>query len=247
VTAAANTSGSSRTATVTVSGGGLVRTVTVAQAAQQQVIVDPTPPEDGQGTIEISLEIPVSEQFSITFTVTLPAGFVLDPDATSLVSGLLSSYQLSVTPNGRGGWLFEITPRVSLRSGDETMYQQVVDIVYTLDNSVAAGNYEARINDVDLTLNGSGTTVHQDEIRVPIRVNSPSGIASVEAPEIVYANGVLTVHTPQAERIEVYSPGGALLYSARKASGTETFRIGHLSQGVVIVRGSSGWTRKVVI
>jgi hypothetical protein len=247
VTAAANTSGSSRTATVTVSGGGLTQTVAVVQAAQQQVVVDPTPPEDGRGTIEISLEIPVSEQFSITFTVTLPAGFILDPDATSLVAGLLNGYRLSITPNGQGGWLFEIMPAVSPRSGDETAYQRVIDIVYTLDESVAKGNYEARVNNVDLTLAGSGTTIHQDEIRAPITVNSSVGIASVDALEIVYANGVLTVRTLQAERIDIYSVGGTLLYSARKASGPETFRIGHLSRGVVIVRGSSGWTQKVVI
>ncbi|MDR1454915.1 MAG: Ig-like domain-containing protein [Tannerella sp.] len=65
--------------------------------------------------------------------------------------------------------------------------------------------------------------------------------------QVTCFGGVLTVASPSAEQVDIYSPAGTRLYSARKASGTETFRIGHLPHGVVIVRGRSGWGQKVVL
>ncbi|MDR2118135.1 MAG: leucine-rich repeat domain-containing protein [Tannerellaceae bacterium] len=58
--------------------------------------------------------------------------------------------------------------------------------------------------------------------------------------------GILTVHTPGSEQISVYTPGGVLLYSARKEAGEAVFRIGHLPRGILIVQGSSGWSGKTV-
>jgi hypothetical protein len=70
--------------------------------------------------------------------------------------------------------------------------------------------------------------------------------AVVEAADVHYANGILTVNSPAAERIDVYSAAGALLYQVQKASGEATFNFNRLPQGVLIVRGGSGWTRKIV-
>jgi hypothetical protein len=246
ITAAANTGNASRTASVTFTGGGLTQSIAVTQEAQG-VNVEPTPPDDGRGTIELMLRIPVDEPFSVTFILNLPAGFILDPDATSLVDGLLNDYQLSITPNGQGGWLFAITPKLALRNGDEMVQQQVVDIAYTLDETVAVGEHEVKISNADLTLLESGTTFHQEEINVPVTVTESSvGNATVETPEIVYFNGILSVNTPAAEGIEVYSVGGQLLYRVQKAAGAATFDLNRLPRGVLIVRGSSGWVRKAV-
>jgi hypothetical protein len=245
IAAAANT-GYARADSVTVTADGLTETVYVTQDAAQQIIAEPTPPVDNQGTIEIALEIPVNEQFSITFTVTLPVGFILDQQATSLVSDLLGSYQLSITPNGQGGWLFGITPALSVRSGEETAYREVINIVYTVPEAAPDGDYEVKIQDVDLTTD-SGEVIHQDEITVPVRITSSVGNASIDAGNVRYANGVLTVNTPAAERITVYSLSGAVMYQARKAAGEASFDLNGLPKGVFIAKGSSGWTRKAVI
>jgi hypothetical protein len=63
---------------------------------------------------------------------------------------------------------------------------------------------------------------------------------------VYYAQGVLTVNTPKAEQITVYSPTGALLYRAQKAAGEAVYRIDRLSGGVLIVKGESGWVKKIV-
>jgi uncharacterized protein YjdB len=212
---------------------------------EQSVVAQPVPPAGSRGSIEVSLNVPVNEVFSIFFGLILPAGFTLDQSATGLASELLDSHQLAILPAGPESWLFEINPKVSSRSADETVYQQVVHIVYTLA-SVAAGNYEASIRNVNLTTNRNGTVVQQDEIKVPITLAYNVGNAAV-AGDVRYAGGILTVNTPVAEQITVYSLSGSVMYQAQKAAGEATFDLRSLPKGVFIARGSSGWTKKVVV
>jgi hypothetical protein len=60
----------------------------------------------------------------------------------------------------------------------------------------------------------------------------------------LYGN-LLSVDSPASEQVSVYSVGGQLLYSAQKASGSATFDLNSLPSGVLIVKGSSGWTKKI--
>jgi hypothetical protein len=61
------------------------------------------------------------------------------------------------------------------------------------------------------------------------------------------AAGVLSVDSPAAEQVTVYSAGGALLFRSGKPSGQATFALPRLPRGVAIVAGSSGWTKKIYI
>jgi uncharacterized protein YjdB len=244
IVTALNNTGAARTANITIRSGDITQTLVITQEAAQQVVVDPTPPADGRGSLSIALEIPTSEQFRLSFTVTLPAGFLLDEQATSLVAGLQSIYRLSITPNGNGSWLFEIVPGTSLRSGNAMTYREIVNVVYTIAETVADGNYEVNIRDVDLTVNNA--IIHQDEIRVPVTVTGSTGNAPVEAVDVRYYRGILSVNTPSAERITVYSISGIAVCQAGKDSGAAAFNLKQLSRGIYIVRGSSGWTRKIL-
>jgi hypothetical protein len=67
----------------------------------------------------------------------------------------------------------------------------------------------------------------------------PSGVLYVSCGE-----GILTVDTPAAEQIAVYSMNGALLYQAQKGIGEAVYRPGRLPKGILIVKGSSGWVKK---
>ena len=60
------------------------------------------------------------------------------------------------------------------------------------------------------------------------------------------ANGALTVQSPVAEEVSIYSANGTLYLQKRKGSGIATYDITTLPQGVLIVKGSSGWAKKVV-
>jgi hypothetical protein len=56
---------------------------------------------------------------------------------------------------------------------------------------------------------------------------------------------ILTVTNPSSESVTVYSLSGTLLYRTSKDQGSTVINVGHLPRGVLIVRGSSGWVRKV--
>jgi hypothetical protein len=245
LTAVANTDTLVRRDTLVFAGGGITHRIAIAQEGLSHISADPSEAEGDGVTIDISLNIPVDETFTVTFTVSLPAGFLLNPEATSLAAELLSRFELDITPNAAGGWSFSIRPKVSTLSATETVYRQVARIAFTMDETVEAGEHEVKINDVDLQLN-SGQTVHQEEITVPVTVTNPVGNAVFGTTEIVYAGGWLSVNTPVSERITVYAISGAVVYQAQKQPGSATFDLTGLPRGMMIVRSDSGWVKKIV-
>jgi uncharacterized protein YjdB len=71
-----------------------------------------------------------------------------------------------------------------------------------------------------------------------------TGIAKASADVAVRAEaGKLYINSPAAETVYIYSFIGKLLYTATKASGAATFDAP--SEKLLIVRGTSGWARKV--
>jgi hypothetical protein len=71
----------------------------------------------------------------------------------------------------------------------------------------------------------------------------------MEAPTVqayIY-NDRLTIHSPSEEKISIYSIHGSVLYQAKKPAGVATFNIGELPRGILIVRGSSGWVKKIIV
>ncbi|MDR3194660.1 MAG: InlB B-repeat-containing protein [Tannerella sp.] len=108
----------------------------------------------------------------------------------------------------------------------------------------AAANTVAVARSATVMLTGGGI---MQTITVTQESGQPDvGNAAVETADVRYAAGILSVYTPSVERIDVYAIGGALLYQAQKAAGEATFSLRHLPKGVLIVCGSSGWTRKIV-
>jgi hypothetical protein len=75
----------------------------------------------------------------------------------------------------------------------------------------------------------------------------PSGTEYVGGAEpSVYIYGDrLRIRTVSAERIGVYTLDGAKVYESTVPAGTTTVSADRLTKGVLIVRGSSGWARKV--
>jgi hypothetical protein len=75
----------------------------------------------------------------------------------------------------------------------------------------------------------------------------PSGteyIGGAEPSVYIYGD-MLQIRTVSAERIGVYTLNGAKVYESAVSSGTTTVSAERLPKGVLIVRGSSGWARKV--
>jgi uncharacterized protein YjdB len=80
-----------------------------------------------------------------------------------------------------------------------------------------------------------------------VHVTSPVGIEPVGTNGVTVSlqSGKLYVNSPASESVQVYSLAGILLYIGEKDSGKAVFNINNLPKGVLIVRGSSGWVKKI--
>jgi len=77
-----------------------------------------------------------------------------------------------------------------------------------------------------------------------------SAIGEVELQAETFAclnNGTLYIQSPLAETVQVYSVGGVSLYNFQKPSGAANYPVNQPKGMVLIVKGSSGWVRKIVV
>lgn len=82
-------------------------------------------------------------------------------------------------------------------------------------------------------------------------VRSKEGSTGVDGPgrsavSAYVAGGELLVSSPAAELVEVYSVAGTRLLARSKQAGADKIGVAHLQPQVLIVKGSSGWARKVL-
>ena len=60
-----------------------------------------------------------------------------------------------------------------------------------------------------------------------------------------YSQGKLRINTPATEYISLYTVNGNLIYSGKKLPGEVTVHL-NIQKGIIIVKGSTGWSRKVI-
>jgi hypothetical protein len=195
------------------------------------------------GTISVALTVPSAVPPTLTFSLTLPDGLNLNAATTSLVADRTAVQTLALQEAPDGSWTFEIQPK----SGSATAYAagEIVNIAFTVDESVGEGTYEAQLNELSCT--GEDLDVYRENISVQVSVGAPTGNETVAAEKrLIHAGqGILTVRTPVAEEIALYDVAGVLLLRTWKPAGKATFDVRRLSPGILIARGSSGWTGKI--
>ena len=86
-------------------------------------------------------------------------------------------------------------------------------------------------------------------IQFPINKENPTGTA---APALLtetvasLRDGVLWVESPVAETVQGYSLTGTLLFNLRKPAGKVSYFIDQPKGAMIILKGSSGWTKKII-
>ena len=249
VAAVANPDTLQRTATITVSGTGATsQTILVTQAAKIAVIPEETEPpgEDGKGKIEIGLSLPENATITGSFEITFPEGMTLDEALTVLSIELSGKFSLSFTYKGNNTWLIEIKSN-ELKSASLTEYRKIMDIAYTVAETVPTGTYETRLTNLDFMLS-NGIPVKEDLLTVPIHVLHGVDIEHIRpAPFYAFLTGnTLTVESPHEEQITVYSVTGIPLYSAMKGAGSLEMPVSLLPGSIVFIHGSVSGTIKAV-
>ena len=142
-------------------------------------------------------------------------------------------------------WLPSIASSTSFRVIGQPM--TLLNIPFIFDGTLPDGNYTVTISNITLDYN-DGTRYVESDIPVTITLNRSSmGINKpVDNVANVYIrNNTLYINTPVAETVQVYSINGMLLYSFQKQEGKASYLLNQLKNAILIVRGSSGWAKKV--
>jgi uncharacterized protein YjdB len=80
-----------------------------------------------------------------------------------------------------------------------------------------------------------------------VTVTPATGISGVSSlAEAGISNGILYLNTPESETISLYSVAGSLLSRIVKTAGETQISLARIPDGVLIIKGSSGWIRKVI-
>jgi predicted Kef-type K+ transport protein len=291
VTAEANTTAGQRTGFVVVTGGGIMRVITVTQAADGATLtVSPatldftasgeiksvtvtsnvswtvdrdvewitiTPSSgsnDGVISVAAAANTTIDERTGIvtvtgggithTIAVTQAADGTTPPSSPTLTVSaayvgiaaeggsldIMIQSNISWTAVSSEDWV-SVSPASGTNDGgiSITVAENSTEEARTATVTVAAG-------DLTRTITVTQKSVGDDD----------SGNASVGVTDIRYFNNRLYVNTPVAERIAVYSLSGIQMYQSKKQPGIATFDLHSLPRGVLIVRGDSGWVKKIV-
>ncbi|MDH6354860.1 hypothetical protein M2132_001193 [Dysgonomonas sp. PH5-45] len=71
-------------------------------------------------------------------------------------------------------------------------------------------------------------------------------LAAITEGDVSLVNGSLSINTPVAETVSIYNVLGMRIYSAEKPKGEFNINAKELPQGILLVKGASGWSRKVM-
>ena len=203
-------------------------------ALPSSVIVEEPQPieENGKGSIDVSFVLPGDFSITGSFRIELPAGYTLDEATTVLSETLAGLFKLIITAAGNNTWHIEIAPKNIRSSHALTDYTKVMSVGYIVDQSVANGNYEIELKDIDMQLE-DGTPIEQESITVTTEVRRVgASIPPTEASSIrVYstAGNIVVENAPLGETIHIYNVSGALV-----AKTTET--IVAVPQGMYVVK-----------
>ena len=210
-----------------------------------------TNPEDAtsrSGKFPISLNVPDDEILTGSFIVKFPIGFELDKTNTKLAGTFETASYLSIKDGESNSWVIEIKDKADLKNmlRATTSKMKVLDIAYTINQSVINGTYNINITDAIFKFSDN-SEIKEEKMTVKLKVNIDPNSNDLIESEKVYAystNNRLYVQSEEAETISVYSFNGTLLYSKEKPVGEIILDV-NIQEPIVIVKGSSGWSQKV--
>ncbi|MDR1381324.1 MAG: Ig-like domain-containing protein [Tannerella sp.] len=206
------------------------------------------------GVIRLYLKIPENGAVNGSFDLHLPKGFGLAFDGDKYKAALDAAYGassvLNVTrQNNDSTYRFDVVLRPTSTAGTVSK-KLVMEIPYTIYGSFTGeptGLYDASVTDAAFRL-GSNPEFRDDRQEFSIKYfHDPTGNEPVRGQERILAyvrDNRLYVNTGRAETVRVYLLNGRAVMAGEKAEGLAVFDV-DVPDGILIVRGGSGWSRKV--
>ena len=138
-----------------------------------------------------------------------------------------------------------IKDEVKLRAGEA---KKMLQVAYTVDKEKPKGTYDITVNSILFETKG-GNYILEPAITVPTVLTRES-VANEQIESsgaIVYAaDRTLYIQSEKADRIEIYSIIGHKLYETKVQPGLTTIHTTNFPQGILFIKGSSGWVKKVI-
>ena len=162
-----------------------------------------------------------------------------------------SGFELTFTQQEDKSWLITVRPKstrnAALRAGEDTS-TALAHIAYTVNSTMKRDTYDIVLHSILFETPG-GNIIPEPAITVSTDLDR-WGVGNEQivspAPTISVSNQTIYIQTAKAEQIAIYSVTGNKLYEANIQSGTNSINAAAFPQGVLFIKGSSGWAKKIV-
>jgi hypothetical protein len=175
---------------------------------------------------------------------------VVEPDGVSI--SVLDEADAVVPVKGKLKLVASVTPvdAVDKSVRWESLDESKATVVSVIESSESAltGSEIGEVSGISI---GEVAIVVSTEVggysdTLSVSVTAETGITSVSGGvSVSLVGGVLRVTSPVSESLYVYTPSGILLSVLSKGVGESVYEL-NLPSGVLIIKGSSGWSRKII-
>ena len=223
--------------------GGKTASCLVNVISKDFIAVNPETATGENKTINFSIITPKNISLTGSFIVKFPKGISLNENTTKLSTEFEAGSSLTITNNGDNSWQIEIKEKTPVLHADTNQY--IMDIGYTTDESVSNGEYDISFSQINFKLN-DGSELKKDLVTLKVHIDDTANddVINTNDNHAYLINNRLYIQSAQAESIYIYSLNGTLLLTKEKTTGNVAYDI-NLQEPVMIVKGSSGWTKKI--
>jgi hypothetical protein len=147
--------------------------------------------------------------------------------------------------------LISLSPQnISVQDQPVSVYQlsnlpTTETFISATQNALKQSNTTISHGSLTLTLPKLSVTAVQIPLNLTTTDIPATGITTTKAFAYI-SNNDLYIHSPVAEKIQIYSASGVLLYNFEKQTGSVSYPINSNKAAVLTVKGSSGWTEKLI-
>ncbi|GAB6394880.1 MAG: Ig-like domain-containing protein [Bacteroidales bacterium] len=210
-------------AVATVSEDGLVTAVSEGSATITLTVTT----EDGEFTAEVTIAVYTEEVVPQPIPV---EGVTIDQEATTLAIDETLQLTYAIEPADA-----DVEYSVAWSSDNEAVATVEDGVVTAIAEGTAIITITVTTEDGEFTASVTITVEEGDGVEVP-----------VTSVKVYIADNTLYVNSAVTEKIDIYTISGKLVYSAVKPAGEVQITLNSLSDGVLIIRGASGWVQKIV-
>ncbi|GAB6395362.1 MAG: Ig-like domain-containing protein [Bacteroidales bacterium] len=212
---------SSDAAVATVDNTGLVTGV-----AEGEAIITVTT-EDGEFTASVTIAVYTEEVVPQPIPV---EGVTLDKETATLAIDETLQLTYAIEPADA-----DVEYSVAWSSDNEAVATVADGVVTAIAEGEAIITITVTTEDGEFTASVTITVEEGDGVEVPV-----TSVKAYIAENTLYVNSAVT------EKVDIYTISGNLVYSAVKPAGEVQIALYSLSDGVLIIRGASGWVQKIV-